>query len=321
MYRVRCLIALSLLALPCLAGWAAPPAAEKPVPKKEDAKAEVRTPFSTGGKGGEDILQRMQNQIYLGYVLKVEEAERAPRFASEPTKHGLRVVCNEIGNHFSYEIAGKSVREGKKPYSVWLVDGRFLNALSYRLRADQPLDGDKPFRARRAIDENSGIQFVKGSLEVLKYPGGERAEYWEAVPTAKAKAPANVKKYQIGLTFHGRTELTFACVVRDGDDEKQSARLVRETLLSLKRLPDLPSNKAALTIDYLLENGLTLKQHLALQEGMTGKKHGALVNADLAAFQDRRLPRAVVLSGKDLVDLVRMRLDGRPAAASGLSVV
>jgi hypothetical protein len=136
------------------------------------------------------------------------------------------------------------------------------------------------------------------------------AVFFEAVPDKDEGAllPKGIVKFQIARTLNRRNILTFSCVVGKADDDRQCAQLIRQTLLSLQRLPDLPSNKAPLTLEDLLNQGLTLKQTLFVSEAVFGKQWGALINGELATRQDRRLPRVVVLQPMELTRHVRLRL-------------
>src|SRR5262249_12350549 len=179
------------------------------------------------------------------------------------------------------------------------------------LREGERLDEDRLLREPREDFAKKGWDVAPNSLEAIKFPGGEKAEFVEVVPGKGAAGPGGITRVVVATTLHRGNIPTVACPVRKGDDDRKCSQMVRRTLLSLRRLPDLPPARAPLTADDLERLGLTLKESLVMMEALVGEKWGALVNDDIATLQDRRLPRAAVLTPKDLLRHVRLHLLAR----------
>jgi tetratricopeptide (TPR) repeat protein len=268
---------------------------------KEDPKDEVRV------KPG-NLASDFFRSVMLSIALEADKKERAPRFEFKTIANGLRFTCNEIGNCHSLDIPGKKVArmtDYKGPGQAFVVDGRRLVVDSRPLRADAMLDIEKEFKLSMRDLEKQGWRLVQGSFQAWPLPDGEKAVYWEMIPKKDPKAPA---LFQNVITYNRRSLLMLIAPVRDGEDRKESAQLLRRTTLSLKRLPDLPSHKAALTVEYLEKNGWTLRQSLFVKEALMAKQFGALLNKELATPKDRRVQRTVLLEPKDLIQRVRLHL-------------
>jgi hypothetical protein len=294
---------------------------EKPASKKRAPLPEMRigaalTPPRTDSPdrpGEPNLASRIFENVALEMAVQAHRGEWAPLFQSTPTRRGLRVTCNHRGNRYSYEIVGDKVREGTPPYTSWIVDGRLLQVLSQPLKEGEPLNEGRLLREPREDFARTGWDVVSGSLETLKGPRGEKAEYVELVPGKAVSqsgniARAQIVKVQIATTLNRRNLLTIGCPVRKGDDERKGSQLVRQTFLSLKRLPDLPARKAPLTADDLRDRGLTLKEGLYVNESLLGEKWGALVNEEWASLEDRHLSRVVLLPATELLREVRLHL-------------
>jgi len=286
---------------------------KKPAPKKEDALREIRigasleTPRSEtpDEPGKPNIARQIFLRVTLQMALDAHKGEWAPLFQSERTQRGLRIICNERGNRYSYEIVGEKIREGEPRYTAWIVDGRLLQVRSHPLKEGERLKEDRLLREPREDFTKIGWKVVPDALKTLQFPKGEKAEYVELVPGKDATGPRDIVKVQIATTLNRRNILTVACPIRKDGDERKGAQMVRQTLLSVQRLPDLPAGKAPLTADHLLKRGLTLKEVLHVNESIMGKDWGALLNEEMATLQDRRLPRVAVLGSKEMLQNIR----------------
>jgi hypothetical protein len=264
---------------------------------------EIRLPVQQGPNTYDLFIGHL-----LSLALQADKDERASRFEFKAVAGGLRFSCNEINNRYYLDIKGTKVSR-KADYKgsgfAFMVDGRELRVDSRPLTADTALDIEKEFKRTIADLEKHGLHLVEGSFQLWKFPGGEKAVYWELIPR---KGPKATRLFQSTITYNRHNRITLIAPVREGEDPGESARLLRRTTLSLERLVDLPSHKAALTIDYLKKHGLTLRQTLYMREANEKKQHGALLNKELATPKDRRLPRTLALEPKELIRRVRLYL-------------
>lgn len=316
---------------------------EKTTPKKKEDEEEIRIqaaplasrPDASDKPGEDNLVDKLMRSAHLQMVLESHREEWAPFFQSERTERGVRVTCNHRGNRYSYEIVGEKIREGDPRNTQWIVDGR-LSRLPYEYRVCRfnrpdtnwivdgrllrvqalPLtDGERADESRllRELTEHltgKGWQVVSDSRKQFQFPRGEKAEYVELVPGKDVSEPTVAKwqviKAQLALTLNRRNILMIACLVPKDEDERKCAEMVRQTMLSLRRLPDLPQEKAPLTADDLMVRGTTLKELLFMNESMFRNEWGAFVNDKFARLRDRRLPRVAVLKPQELMRHLRL---------------
>ncbi len=316
---------------------------EKTTPKKQDDKEEIRIqaaplasrPDASDKPAEENLAHKFFLTAQLQMVLESHRKEWAPFFQSERIERGVRVTCNHRGNRYSYAIVGEKIREGDPFDTIWMVEGR-LSRLPYEyrlIRENRPdttwivdgrllrvqalplTDGERADESRllRELTEHltgKGWQVVSDSRKQLQFPRGEKVEYVELVPGKDVSEPTVAKwqvvKAQIALTLNRRNLLIVACLVPKDEDERKCSEMIRQTMLSLRRLPDLPQEKAPLTADDLMVRGTTLKELLFMNESISKERWGALVNDEFARPQDRRLPRVAVLKPQELMRHLRL---------------
>jgi hypothetical protein len=104
-----------------------------------------------------------------------------------------------------------------------------------------------------------------------------------------------------------QTVIAMGCPLRENENENDRRRLLQQTMRSIQLLPDLPHDQAPLTVEILESRGLTLEEHLFLNNVLFGKKHKAFVNSKLASRPDRKLPQVELLDSDHLIQRIRDR--------------
>jgi tetratricopeptide (TPR) repeat protein len=239
-------------------------------------------------------------------ALKADEDEREPLFVSEKSPKGLLVTCNEIGNRYRYELVGTAIAQGKVAYTDWIVNGRSLKVDVGALEQEAPVDLELEIRHLCAkSDDECPLQLLPASIKVETSPRAGKTVFVGAITKKEVMQSHNSKENAVTKVMSCWSIIdkhVFVAFVflKGNEDESAFARCLAEWAASLERLRDLPTNRAALTVEYLQKHGLTLKQSFYLRKTQTGQESGALVNANAANTQDRSLAHVRLLEPKEL---------------------
>jgi hypothetical protein len=256
-------------------------------------------------------------QLRCAQIVAATEKGRESEGETEPVDGGLRIVCNLTGRRFECRLTGAAIEDLDD--NVWRVDGRLLI-----LKIVDPPPPSVPVgpTARELLEqvrdenlkslrEEQNAELVPGTDAWLTLPTGEPVWYGEVVSKLQGDAEPDLRivRMLLGQTVRNRHIVAMAVPVTNPSELEESRKLLRQSILSVKPLQDLPPDRAPLTAQDVLNRGMTLEQNLRLMHEMIpDTSFGALVNRQITAAHDRSLEGVRALAPDRLIAVLKVAL-------------